>query len=122
MFMGEFLLSQFAAGTIVEYIFEEKPSRYIPFRGDFPILPAWRHEEYNKNLDSCKYLNDCPEWMQIAIVKGERVRSIDEGFKDWLRKEGKFDNFFKLDKGEKATLLVKFLDENSLGLESLQIN
>lgn len=120
--MSEILLSQFAAGTIMGYIFDDKPSRYIPFKGDFPILPKWRLEEYNQNLDKCKYIDDCPEWMQMAIVKGERLRSIDEGFQTWLDKKGKLNSFVKLDKGEKANLLVRFLDENSLGLDALQIN
>jgi len=120
--MSEVLLSQFAAGTIVGYIFAERPSVYVPFKGDFPVLPKWRLEEYNENLDKCKHIEDCPEWMQMAIVKGERLRSIDEGFQAWLKKNGKFNDFLKLDKGEKATLLVKYFDDSCLGLDALQIN
>lgn len=120
--MAEILLSKIAAGTIVGYIFEEKPSQFVPFKGEFPILPKWQMEEYFDNIDKRAYLSECPDWMQLAIVKGDRARSIDEGFQAWLKKSSKFENFKKLDKGEKATLLVKFLDENCLGLDSLQIN
>lgn len=120
--MSEIILSQFAAGTIVGYIFADKPSQYIPFKGNFPILPKWRLEEYNENLDKFQTIPQCPDWMQEALVKGERVRSIDEGFQNWLRKHNKLNDFKKFNNDEKATLLVRYLDENCLDLSSLQIN
>lgn len=120
--MSEIILSQFAAGTIVGYIFADKPSQYIPFKGDFPILPKWRLEEYNENLDKYQRIEQCPEWMQMAIVRGDRVRSIDEGFQKWLDKRNKLLTFKSLKNTEKADLLVKYLDENSLDLTSLYIS
>ena len=120
--MSKILLSRQGSGQIVRYIFESKPSAYVPFKGMFPLLPEWRMDEYYKLLQSKSYLEDCPEWMQAAVLQGEQMVTIDNGFQEFLKKNGKLEEFFKLDKGEKANLLVKFLDENCLGLERLQIN
>ena len=60
--------------------------------------------------------------MQTAVLQGEQMVAIDQGFQDWLQKNGKLDNFFKLSKGDKASLLVKFMDENCLDIQRLQIN
>lgn len=120
--MEKILLSKQGGGVIVRYIFEERPSDYVPFKGTFPLLPAWRQTEYYNQLDSHEYLEDCPDWMQTAVLKGEQMVAIDQGFQDWLQKNGKLDNFFKLSKSDKASLLVKFMDENCLDIQRLQIN
>lgn len=118
--MDKILLSQ-QAGRVTAYIFEEKPSDLMPFKGDFPIVPDWRTEEFYKQIHSHMYLEECPEWVQTAVIRGEKIYTMEKYFRQYL-KDNKIENSFDdMSSSDKATHLVKFLDANCLGLERLRV-
>ena len=108
-------------GRSARYCFQKKPSEYIPFKGEFPILPEYRVEELYDQIHKHKYLSECEKWAQDAIIKADRIFLMEDGFKKFLQKQNKFDDFFDLKNNEKANLLVKYMDENCLGWDSLRI-
>lgn|SRR5574344_320957 len=118
--MDKILLSQ-QAGKVTAYIFSDKPSTYVPFKGEFPILPEWRETQFYDLTHSHQYLEECPEWMQTAVLRGEKICDIETGFIQYLKQQGIIDKFNKMSAADKSTHLVSFLDKNCLGLDRLKI-
>lgn len=113
------LVSIFAAKAN-KYIKEEKPSELIPFKGEFPILTTDKYQDYNDVIFNTGYLEDCPEWVQEVILKGERIYEIENSFIDYLRNHNiPIESFKKKSSSDKATELMRFLNANSLTLNSL---
>lgn len=102
-------------------IFEDTPSKYIPFSGQLPILDVSKKEEYNKYLFNEEFVEDCPEWVQDAVYKGEFVFTLDYNFKQYLKSKNMLDKWDSIKSSERATTLVRFLDSQSIGLESLEL-
>ncbi len=118
---GKILLS-IQGGRVTRYLFTKKPSDLIPFKGNFPILEDYQMSAFYKEIQKHMYLDECPEWVQKAVLKGEQIYLIDTSFSNYLKKSGLSDKFNSMKAADKATILVNFLDNNSLGLERLNIN
>lgn len=118
--MSKKLLSH-QAGKATQYIFSKKPSVYVPFKGEFPVVEEWRERDFYDQATSHAYLDECPEWMQKAVIRGEQMYDIDTGFREYLKEEGVYDKFLKMSASEKSDYLVKFLDKNCLGIDRLKI-
>lgn len=118
--MDKPLLSR-QAGKATAYIFRKKPSQYVPFKGEFPVVPDWRQTQFYELVHSHEYLEDCPEWMQTAVLRGEKMFNIETGFVDFLKSKDVFEKFHRMSAADKATLLVEFLNKNCLGLDRLKI-
>lgn len=118
--MNKPLLSR-QAGRVTAYIFKKKPSTLIPFKGDFPVVPEWRMTEFYESVNSHQYLEDCPDWVQTAVLRGEKLYNIDRGFTQYLKDKGILGDFNKMSAADKSTHLVAFLDDNCLGLDRLKI-
>ena len=119
--MGKILVSVFA-GKANHYIREKQPSDLIPFKGEFPILPDHRAEEYNNAIFSTEYLEDCPEWVQDVILRGEKVYSIVEGFTEYLKNNNiPIEDFKKKKNSDKATELMRFFNANSLTIDNIHV-
>ena len=54
--------------------------------------------------------------------RGEQIYLIDTRFSDYLEKANLSNKFNSMKASDKATILVNFLDNNSLGIERLNIN
>lgn len=119
--MKKILLSHISAQANI-YIRNEKPSEYVPFKGKFPLLESHRNKEYTEEIESKMYLEECSEWVQDIILKGQQIFLIDTSFKKYLIDNGKYKNFSKLSLSEKSDELIRFMGENSLGLNRLKIN
>lgn len=119
--MGKILVSIFA-GKANHYIREKQPSELIPFKGEFPILPEHKSEEYNNAIFNTEYLEDCPDWVQDIVLKGERVYEIVEGFNQYLKDNNiSIEDFKKKKSSDKATELMRFFNANSLTIDNLHI-
>ena len=118
--MDKPLLSQ-QAGRVTDYLFVKKPSEYIPFKGEFPILSDWRESQFYEQVHAHMYLEECPEWMQTAVLRAEKIFTIEHGFVTYLSDNNILDKFKKMSAADKSTHLVAFLDKNCLGLDRLKI-
>lgn len=118
--MEKIILSR-AAGEASPYIRSEKPSELIPFKGEFPLLDSSRNEEWWKWMNSADAVQDCPDWMQEVIFKGQRIARMEKAFKEYLQNAGIYEQFLKMKSAEKSTWLVRFLNANSMDIEALQI-
>lgn len=119
--MAKILVSK-TAGEASFYIRKDKPSKLIPFKGEFPLLDPAFEKEYWEIIDSHEFVEDCPEWFQNVIFKGQRIARMDKAFKEYLNNAGIYDEFLKMKSSEKSTWLVRFLNANSMDIEALQIN
>ena len=120
--MGKILLST-KGGRVTRYLFTDKPSDLIPFKGKFPILEDYQMTAYYDEVQNKKEFEDCSEWVQNAIEKAEQIYLIENGFISYLNKLGiKTEDFEKMKSSDKANYLVRFLDSSSLGLNRLKIN
>lgn len=102
------------------FITEFTPSAIIPFKGNFPLLPPFRIEDFDKGINHV-YLDECDEWIQDLVAKGVRMQSIEDGFREYLEENGLSEKFFEMKSADKATELVRFLNAHSLTFKSLEI-
>ena len=109
-------------GKATQYIFKDKPSKYVPFKGKFPLAEEYQQKIIYERIQNNKHLDDIPEeWIRELIVKGEKMYDIEDAFQDYLRDMGKFDGFLKLKNSEKADLLLSFMDKNCISMEALKM-
>lgn len=106
---------------VMTFVEEKTPSLFVPFKGKFPLLSLALRDEYYKYVASSKTFDEVPVWVQDIIIKGLKIKAIDEGFKEYLRMNGIFQDFKSMSNSDKATELVRFLNANSMSLEYLQI-
>lgn len=110
------------ANEVLGVIHLEKPSNFIPFKGNFPLLSVALKEEYYKEVSTSKNIDEVPIWVQDIINKGLKIKRIEDGFKEYLRFNGIFDEFQSMNNSQKATELFRFLNANCMSLEYLQID
>lgn len=110
------------ANDVFTIINEKKPSRFVPFKGNFPLLSPALEEEYSKEITSGKTIDDVAPWVRDIIYKALKIKRIDEGFVEYLKYNGIWKQFPKLSNADKATELIRFLNANSMTLEYLEIN
>ena len=114
------LLSK-AGYVVMPFIFSDKPSKYIPFKGEFPVLDRCHYNEFNTIVKEREYVDECPDWMQEAINKGLFMQRLNNAFLEHLNTTGLFDKWKQMKSSDKATELVRFLDTQCLDLSSLNI-
>lgn len=110
------------ANEVLGIVEQKQPSAFIPFKGDFPLLKPCLEEDYGKEVASSKLLTEVPEWVQDIINKALKIKRMEDGFIEYLKFNGIFNEFGNMKNSEKATELVRFLNANCMSLEHLQIN
>lgn len=112
----------FDAGNEVMNIVEEKrPSEFVPFKGEFPLLNFALRDIYYKYIASDKMLDECPIWVQDIVNKGLKIKAIDNNFRKYLKFNGIFKDFKKMANNKKAEELTRFMNANSMTYEYLNI-
>ena len=119
--MGKILVS-IAAAQASPYVRDSKPSEYIPFRGEFPLVDAYSSDKYNEEIFNHEFLEDCADWVQKIILKGQQIYLIETDFKDYLKRNGILDKFLSMSASDKSTELVRFMNVANLSLERLNID
>lgn len=119
--MEKIILSKIA-GEASPYLRTSRPSSLIPFKGNFPLLDPSREKEYWEWMNKTDTLQDCPDWLQAILIKGQRIARIEQGFQQYLQEVGVESEFKSMKAAEKSTWLVRFLNANSMDIEALQIN
>ena len=110
------------ANDVLNIVYEKKPSRFIPFKGNFPLCPVWREDDYWAEITSGKLFKDVPEWCQDIINKGLKIKAMEDGFIKYLKDNALFQQFPKMSSADKTTELVRFMNANSLTFEYLNID
>ena len=118
--MGKVVLSKIA-GLVQPYIREKKPSEYVPFKGQFPLLEPNQYEDYQKEIEGKMWLEDCSDWVQDIILKGEQIAIIDRGFVKFLRDNNKYTDFISMKSSEKADELIRYMNANCMELSAIRI-
>jgi hypothetical protein len=108
------------ANDVMLYVSEKRPSIYVPFKGNFPLLKPYQEEEYGELIATKRYLDELPDWAQDIIGKAEKIKAIDDGFKEYLSSNRLLETFPKMPNSEKADWLVRFLNASCLTLDSLK--
>lgn len=110
------------ANEVLGIVGQKQPSSFIPFKGNFPLLPKCLEEDYSNEVASTKLLNETPVWVQDIINKALKIKNIEDGFIEYLKFNGIFKEFKSMDNSDKATELARFLNANCMSLEYLQID
>ncbi len=118
--MGKVVLSKIA-GLVQPYIRLSKPSEFIPFKGQFPLLEPYKYDDYLKEITSHQWLEDCEEWVQDIILKGERIAVMEDEFVQFLKENNTYVNFVQMKSSEKADELIRYMNAHSLELSSIRI-
>ena len=99
-----------------------KPSEYIPFKGEFPLVDVYSSDKYNEEIFNHEFLEDCSDWVQKIILQGQQMYLIETDFKDYLKRNGIFEKFLSMSASDKSTELVRFMNAANLSFERLKIN
>ena len=112
-----------AAAQVKPYIAEKTPSKLIPFKGNFPLLPAYKEDEYYKIVNDTPHVSESPQWVQDIILRGQTIFNMEERFKNYLRDNNiSLDDFKKKSSADKSTDLMRFMNANCVGFESLNLS
>lgn len=113
-------LSSDIGGKALPYIFEEKPSLFVPFKGNFPLAKEYQREVITNAICGTHYFEEIEqEWIKQIIKKGAEIYDIDQSFKTFLGNRTK--TFNSLPASEKADILAEFMDKNCLDMGALRI-
>ena len=119
--MGKVLVS-IAAAQASPYVRASKPSEYIPFKGEFPLVDVYSSDKYNEEIFNHEFLEDCSDWIQKIVLQGQQMYLIETDFKDYLKRNGIFEKFLSMSASDKSTELVRFMNAANLSFERLKIN
>lgn len=116
-------LTSFVGGLALRVIFLEKPSIYIPFKGDFPMVKNFDQKEVIELLQTTRLVKDLPEDVQNKVMRASQMALMEKEFREDLKRAGvNEENWKSLDNADKANLLVDWLERNNLSMESLKVN
>ena len=63
------IIVSIAGAKVKNIVGKKKPSKLIPFNGQFPLVESYRMDDFNEEIRNKQYLDDCSDWVQDAIVK-----------------------------------------------------
>lgn len=120
--MREKLLSVIGARAS-KFVNKEVPSELIPFKGNFPLLPSYKSEEFYEAIRNNQFLEDISEDLQNIIIKGNRIAIMHEGFENYLLDRGfsKYD-FIKMKNSEKSNFLIDWMNISCINFSQLKID
>ena len=102
---------------------EKQPGNLIPFKGDLPLLEPWQEDLFHKGTsgEDKMYLQDCEPWIQDILIKAQRIRDIEDGFREYLTTNGILKSYFNMSAKKKAYEISRFLSISSLDVSCLTI-
>ena len=103
------------------YIDKKRPSQLLPFRGNFPILNPAQMDLFRIACENKTYMDEIPDWAQQAIIKAQRIATIENGFKEHLLKNGILPEYMKMSGKDKAEEIKRFFNTTILDIEDLEI-
>lgn len=120
--MAEKTILSIIGGKATRYIFNDKPSMYIPFKGNFPLAKEYQKEYIIDIIHGTHYFEDIEEeWVKEIIKKGAQIYDIETSFTTYLEKRNIRNEFLKLPASEKADILAEFMDAECLDMGALRI-
>ena len=78
------IIVSIAGAKVKNIVGKKKPSKLIPFNGQFPLVESYRMDDFNEEIRNKQYLDDCSDWVQDAIVKGLHIVETENTFKKFL--------------------------------------
>ena len=116
-------LTSIIGGLALRVIFLEKPSIYIPFKGDFPMVKNFDQKRVIELLQTTRLVKDLPEDVQKKVIRASQMTIMEKEFREDLQNAGvSEDNWRNLDNADKANLLVEWMERNNLSMETLKVN
>ena len=111
------------AGVKVKNIVgKKKPSKLIPFNGQFPLVESYRMDDFNEEIRNKQYLDDCSDWVQDAIVKGLHIVETENTFKKFLEDNNiSVDSFGELSNEKKADELMRCFNAKQIPISALNV-
>lgn len=100
---------------------EKQPGRFLPFKGDFPLLNPGKEQLFNIGCEGKMYLDECDDWIQQILIKAQRIVDIDEGFFEFLKENGLDKVYFKMSNKDKISEIKKFFNSTILDPSDLII-
>lgn len=104
------------------YIDQKHPSQLLPFKGKFPILNPSQMDLFRDACAGKTYMDEIPNWAQQAIIKAQRIATIERSFQEYLIGRGILPKYMKMDGKKKAEEIKRFFNTTCLDAEDLIID
>lgn len=119
--MKEILVS-IVGGRGLKYVFDKKPSKIIPFKGNFPLVPNYERIEYLQYIQNTQFLKDLPENIQSVVMKSDKMFLLENGFLEYLRERGiNEETFLSFSNSEKSNKLLDWMNLDCIDFNQLNI-
>lgn len=100
----------------------KKPSKLIPFKGNFPLIEPYQEQEYYEAIQSTERMEDLSKEFQEITEKGNRIVVLENGFKEYLSGFNiSPEDFLKLSNSEKSDKLISWLNHDCIDFSQLTI-
>lgn len=99
----------------------KRPSRLLPFKGDFPLINPGQEPLFNAGCEGKTYLDECEPWIQQVLIKAQRIADIESGFFEYLKRNNLDVSYYKMNGKEKANEIKRFFNTTILDIEDLKI-
>lgn len=104
------------------YVCKKKPSEFIPFKGNFPLIRPYQMEDYMNEVSSKMWIEDMSPEFQKATMDGNRIALFEEGFKNYLNSYNiTTDMFLKMSNSDKSDKLISWLEHDGIDFSQLTI-
>lgn len=109
-------------GRAVDFVDSKTPSKLIPFQGEFPILENYKLPGFMEAIRNTEFINELSEEHQEAVRKGDSMATLEKNFEKYLRDKGidKY-SFLKKTNSEKSDILVRWMEDNNVDSNRLNI-
>lgn len=91
-------------------IHEKNPSKYLPFKGNLPLVNPGQEMLFRIGCENKTYLEECDDWIQQVFIKAQRIVDIERAFVEFLKDNNLHANYFKMSDEEKADVIQRFFD------------
>ncbi len=116
------IIVSISGAKVKDIVNKKKPSKLIPFNGQFPLVEDYRMNEFNDEIRNKQYLEDCSDWVQDAIIKGLHIVETEKTFKEYLEYHNiSVDNFIELPNEKKADELVRCFNAKQIPISALNV-
>jgi hypothetical protein len=106
-----------------QFIVQEKtPSRFLPFKGNFPLVTPGKQILFFNGTDGKKWLEECDDWIQQILLKANRIADIENSFINYLdNKKIKYGDYLRMSGKEKEKVIKDYFCTTIIDAEDLII-
>lgn len=104
-----------ALGCGIEVIFEDVPSKILPFVGNFPLVEPYRKNDAIKLFRENGLFDDLPEWLKPKVRTANFIGNLQKNFIGYLLSKNINPRGFSSEVDEtKLEVIREWMDKNCI--------